>query len=99
MVAHGADVREAGNNPDGVGHAFPFGSGRRSGIGKTDDAAAQVQHGRFKTEPCAGAGFVKTGGKFLAFAHSRIFLHIVLDIIGQIKELVQFFDREIKGTH
>ncbi len=99
MMAHGAYIRKTGNDPDGVGYAFAFGSRGGGSVRKTDDAAAQIQHGCFKTESCSGTGFVKTSGKLLAFAHFCIFLHIVFDIIGKVEKLVQFFDGEIKGTH
>ena len=99
MVPHSTDIGKAGNNPDSIGYAFPFRCGRRTGIGKTDDAAAQVQHGGFKAKPCPCAGLVKTGGQLLAFAGFGILWHILFNVIGQVKKLIQFLYRKIKRAH
>ena len=73
-MTHGTDIRIAGNDPDGIGYAFPFGGGGTGGVGKAQYTASEIQHGGFKAEPGPGAGFVKAGGQLFTFTGMGICL-------------------------
>ena len=47
-MTHGTDIGKAGDNADGVGYAFPLGSGRVGGIGEAEYLSAQMNHGGLK---------------------------------------------------
>ncbi len=98
-MTHGADVRIAGDDPDGVGYAFAFGGGRGAGVGEAQYLSAQVQHGSLEAEPRAGAWLVETGGQFPAFACVGIFGGIGFDVIRQVKKSVEFFHGKIQWIH
>ena len=72
-MSHSADVRKAGDDPDGIRNAFPLGGGRGGGVGKPDHAPAQIQHGGLKAEPGTGAGLIKAGGQLFSVADMGVF--------------------------
>ena len=98
-MAHGTYIRITGDNPYGVGNTFTFGSGRGIRIGKSEYLSAQIQHGRFKTEPCPCARLIKAGGQFFSFAYVSIPVHVLFHIAGQVKQAFQFLDCKIQRTH
>ena len=98
-MPHGADIRIAGDDADGIRHAFAFGGGRGGCVGKAQNASSQVQHRSFKAQPCSGAGLIKTGCQFFAGTGVGVFGHVGFDIAGQIKKLLQLFDCKVERVH
>lgn len=98
-MTHGTDIRIAGNDPDGISYAFPFGGGGTGGVGKAQYTASEIQHGGFKAEPGPGAGFVKAGGQLFTFTGMGIFGHVAFDIPGCLKKPVQFLYGKVQGIH
>ena len=98
-MTHGTDVRIAGDDPDGVGNTFSFGSGRGTRVGKPKYLTAQIQHGGFKTEACPGARLIKAGCQLFAFTNMGVTVHMLFHIIGQGKELFQLSGCKIQRTH
>ena len=98
-VAHGTDICVGGDNTDGVGHAFPFGSRGGSGVGKAYDTSTQPGHGGFKTQPGAGAGLIETGGENLPITGVGVSGGVPFNVVCQVKEPFQLRSRKIQGTH
>ena len=98
-VAHGADVRIAGDNADGVRHAFPFGGGAGICRGKAENAAAHVEHGGLKAQAGAGAGFIKQGGELFARAGLRVSLGLCFNPAGQIQQGADFLHGKVKRVN
>ena len=95
-MAHGDNVGEATNHPDRIGDRFALRHRRRSGIRKTDDAAAELQHGRSETQPRAGRRLVEERRKFFALAGFAVFTPIGNDVFRQGDDLPDLGDRQIR---
>ena len=61
-VAHGDDVRVAGDGAHGVGHALALGGGGALGLGEPQHLPAQAQHGGLEAQAGAGGGLKEEGG-------------------------------------
>ena len=95
-MAHGDDVGEATNHPYRIGDRFALRHRRRSGVRKTDDAAAELQHGRSETQPRAGRRLVEERRKFFALAGFAVFGPVGDDVFRQGDDLPDLGDRQIR---
>ena len=90
-VAHGTDVRIAGDHADSVGYAFALGGRAGGGRRKAKNTAAEIQHGSFKTQAGSGAWLIKKGRYLFTVTNMGISGEVMLNIRSQIKELVDLF--------
>ena len=98
-MAHGADIRIAGNDADGVSNAFPFGGGGGCRIGEAEHASAKIQHGGLKAQPGSGTGFIEAGGEFFPRTGVREGNRILFNIGSELKQPVQLLYGKIKRVH
>ena len=94
-VAHGDDVREAADHTYGIGHGLALGHGRRVGVRETDDAAAQLHHGRGETQARTGRGLVEERRQLLSLARLAVFGTVGDDVLRQRNDLFGFGNRQV----
>lgn len=95
-MAHGGNVRVAGDDTNGIGHAFALGNAGYVGTGEAQHAAAQIEHRGFKRKTGAGAWLVKQSGKLFAFAAFRVGSRLTADIFAQPQKPVQLFHGKVQ---
>ena len=78
VVAHGNYIGKAAHYAHGVAHGFSLAHGRVFGVGEAQDVAAQLHHGRCKTESGAGGGLIKERSQ-LAVGHTALIAFAVGD--------------------
>ena len=87
-MAHGADVRIAGDGTDRIGNALALGCGTGVSGRKSEDASPQVQHGSLMAEPCPGTWLVEERCQFLTLARVGVFFRICLNVPCKIHKFV-----------
>ena len=98
-VSHGDDVRIFGDRADGVGQAFSLGGAAGIRFRKTEHAAAESQHGGFKTQTRPCAGFIKQCGQDLSVTAVGVVSRVFDDVLCEPEDFIQLLRREIHGIH
>jgi len=94
-VAHGDDVREAADHTYGIGHGLALGHGRRVGVRETDDAAAQLHHGRGETQARTGRGLVEERRSFFPLHASLYLARLAMMSSAKRNDLFGFGNRQV----
>ena len=97
-VAHGDDVRVAGDDFHGVGNALALGGRGRGRLGKAQHLPAQFVHGRLKAEARARGGLEKQRRQLLAVAGLGVFLGVGDDVFRRGDEAGDLLRREFQNA-